>query len=683
MKNQKKSGISIANYLRWPLFLSLLLIIANLIMIRISPETSVYTTAVTLIYTFISCGLYLYTRKGLFCGLVSFAQGFEEVERQLFDEMSVPFALCDRSGNVISSNQAFSDTLKEGKAVSGKNITVIFPDITKEILRADDEDVIVHTSFSGKRYSVELVRTRLASEEDEESNILYEAGKIVWAMYFIDETELVEYKKLYSDNRPCEGLIYLDNYDEAMEGVDDVRRSLLTALIDRKVSSYISSMNGVMKKLEKDKYFFIITSENLARMMEDKFSILKDTKSINIGNEMAVTLSIGIGADEGADYKQNSEYARVAMDLALGRGGDQVVIKSSDNIRYFGGKSHAVEKNTRVKARVKAHAFRELLENKDNVIIMGHKISDIDCLGAAVGFYRIAVSMGKRAHIVLNEVRGSMRPLYESFIKNEYYPKDMFVMGDKALSLIDDGTVVVVVDVNRPGYTEEPRLLAACDTIVVVDHHRKSSDTIDNATLSYVEPFASSASEMVAEILQYIGDNIRLTPQEADAMYSGIMIDTQNFTNQTGVRTFEAAAYLKRSGADIIRIRKIFRDNFADYKAKARAVDTAEIYRDHFAISECDPEGTEAPTVVGAQAANSLLEINGIKASIVLTKYQEKIYVSARSIDEVNVQVMMEKLGGGGHKSVAGAQLKDMSLDEAKTKIKEIIDDMLKEGEVS
>ncbi len=683
MKNQKKSGISIANYLRWPLFLSLLLIIANLIMIRISPETSVYTTAVTLIYTFICCGLYLYTRKGLFCGLVSFAQGFEEVERQLFDEMSVPFALCDRSGNVISSNQAFSDTLKEGKAASGKNITVIFPDITKEILRADDEDVIVHTSFSGKRYSVELVRTRLASEEDEESNILYEAGKIVWAMYFIDETELVEYKKLYSDNRPCEGLIYLDNYDEAMEGVDDVRRSLLTALIDRKVSSYISSMNGVMKKLEKDKYFFIITSENLARMTEDKFSILKDTKSINIGNEMAVTLSIGIGADEGADYKQNSEYARVAMDLALGRGGDQVVIKSSDNIRYFGGKSHAVEKNTRVKARVKAHAFRELLENKDNVIIMGHKISDIDCLGAAVGFYRIAVSMGKRAHIVLNEVRGSMRPLYESFIKNEYYPKDMFVMGDKALSLIDDGTVVVVVDVNRPGYTEEPRLLAACDTIVVVDHHRKSSDTIDNATLSYVEPFASSASEMVAEILQYIGDNIRLTPQEADAMYSGIMIDTQNFTNQTGVRTFEAAAYLKRSGADIIRIRKIFRDNFADYKAKARAVDTAEIYRDHFAISECDPEGTEAPTVVGAQAANSLLEINGIKASIVLTKYQEKIYVSARSIDEVNVQVMMEKLGGGGHKSVAGAQLKDMSLDEAKTKIKEIIDDMLKEGEVS
>ena len=682
MKNKKKSGISIANYLRWPLFLSLFLIIANIILIKISPETSVYTTAVTLLYAFIACGLYLYTRKGLFCGLVSFAQGFEEIERQLFDEMSIPFAMCDRSGNIISSNSAFLEMLKSGKAGRGKNVTAIFPDITKEILRSDEEDVIVHTSFGDRRYSVEIVWTPIADDE-EGGNILYESGKIVAAMYFIDETELVEYKKLYSDNRPCEGLIYLDNYDEAMEGVDDVRRSLLTALIDRKVSSYISSMNGVLKKLEKDKYFFLVTHEYLGKMIEDKFSILKDTKSINIGNEMAVTLSIGIGADGTSDYSRNYEFARVAIDLALGRGGDQVVLKTADNIQYFGGKTHAVEKNTRVKARVKAHAFRELLENKDRVIIMGHKISDVDSLGAAVGFYRIAVSMGKKANIVLNEVRGSMRPLYESFRNNDSYPKEMFVTGDRALALVDDGTIVVVVDVNRPGYTEEPRLLAACDTVVVVDHHRKSSDTIDNATLSYVEPFASSASEMVAEILQYIGDNIKLTSLEADTMYSGIMIDTQNFTNQTGVRTFEAAAFLKRSGADIIRIRKIFRDNLADYKAKAKAVDTAEIYKDYFAISVCDPSGTEAPTVVGAQAANSLLEINGIKASIVLTPYQEKIYVSARSIDEVNVQVMMEKLGGGGHKSVAGAQLPDMSIEEAKTKIKEIIDDMLNEGEVS
>lgn len=683
MKNRKKPLISIANYLRWPLFLSLLLIIANLILIRFSPETAVYTTAVTLLYAFIACGLYLYTRKGLFYGLVNFAGGFEDVEKKLFDEMSIPFVMCDRSGNIISENKAFSEIIKEGKSSSKKNISAIFPDITREILRSDEEAVIVHTSFGGRRYSVEIVWTPIAMGEDGEDSILYESGKIVAAMYFRDETDLVEYKKLYRDSRPCEGLIYLDNYDEAMEGIDDVRRSLLTALIDRKVNSYINSMNGVTKKLEKDKYFFFVTEQYLQKMIEDKFSILKDAKSVNIGNEMAVTLSIGIGAEGSSDYRQNYDYARTAIDLALGRGGDQVVIKTADNIQYFGGKTHAVEKNTRVKARVKAHAFRELLENKDKVIIMGHKISDIDCLGAAVGFYRIALSMGKKAYIVLNEARGSLKPLYESFKKNESYPKEMFVSGERALMLVDDGTIVVVVDVNRPGYTEEPRLLSACDTVVVVDHHRKSSDTIDNAILSYVEPFASSASEMVAEILQYIGDNIKLTSAEADAMYSGIMIDTQNFTTQTGVRTFEAAAFLKRSGADIIRIRKIFRDNLADYKAKAKAVDSAEIYRDHFAISECDAEGTEAPTVVGAQAANSLLEISGIKASIVLTYYQEKIYVSARSIDEVNVQVMMEKLGGGGHKSVAGAQLKDMSIEEAKKAIKNIIDEMLNEGEVS
>ena len=258
----------------------------------------------------------------------------------------------------------------------------------------------------------------------------------------------------------------------------------------------------------------------------------------------------------------------------------------------------------------------------------------------------------------------------------------MFISGDRAMELVDDETIVVVSDVNRPSYTEEPRLLEACDTVVVIDHHRKTSETIRNAVLSYVEPYASSSSELVAEILQYIGDDIRLTSQEADAMYAGMVVDTQNFTNQTGVRTFEAAAYLKRNGADIVRVRKMFRDDINDYRAKAAAVDKAEIYRECFAIGVCDPEGTESPTVVGAQAANSLLDIRSIKAAIVLTPWNDKIYLSARSIDEVNVQVMMEKLGGGGHKSVAGAQLSDMTLEEAKDKLKAVIDEMMNEGDV-
>ena len=662
--------------------MSLLLIIANIILIKISPETSVYTTAVTLLYAFIACGLYLYTRKGLFCGLVSFAQGFEEIERQLFDEMSIPFAMCDRSGNIISSNSAFLEMLKSGKAGRGKNVTAIFPDITKEILRSDEEDVIVHTSFGDRRYSVEIVWTPIADDE-EGGNILYESGKIVAAMYFIDETELVEYKKLYSDNRPCEGLIYLDNYDEAMEGVEEVRRSLLTALVDRKISNYVSSMEGVVKKLEKDKYIFLVMDRYIHKMMEDRFSILEDVKTVNIGNNLPLTLSIGVGM-EAKTYQASYEAARAGLDLALGRGGDQVVLKAGQSIQYFGGKAQAVEKNTRVKARVKAQAFKELLESKDKLIVMGHKMGDVDSLGSAIGFWKIATAYNKKAYIVLGDSDNSVKPMRRRFMEADDYPKDMFINGDKALDLVDDNTIVVVTDVNRPSYTEEPRLLSACRTIVVLDHHRKSSETIENAVLSYVEPYASSASELVAEIVQYIGDEgIRLTPQEADAMYAGIVVDTQNFTNQTGVRTFEAAAFLRRSGADVVRIRKMFRDNLQDYKAKAEAVDRAEIYRESFAISVCNAEGTESPTVVGAQAANSLLEIRGIKASVVMTPVGDKIYISARSIDEVNVQVMMEKLGGGGHKAVAGAQLKDVSVEEARDQVKEAIDEMLEEGEVS
>ena len=311
-------------------------------------------------------------------------------------------------------------------------------------------------------------------------------------------------------------------------------------------------------------------------------------------------------------------------------------------------------------------------------------MGDVDSLGSAIGFWKIATAYNKKAYIVLGDSDNSVKPMRRRFMEADDYPKDMFINGDKALDLVDDNTIVVVTDVNRPSYTEEPRLLSACRTIVVLDHHRKSSETIENAVLSYVEPYASSASELVAEIVQYIGDEgIRLTPQEADAMYAGIVVDTQNFTNQTGVRTFEAAAFLRRSGADVVRIRKMFRENLKDYKAKAEAVDRAEIYRESFAISVCNADGTESPTVVGAQAANSLLEIRGIKASVVMTPVGDKIYISARSIDEVNVQVMMEKLGGGGHKAVAGAQLKDVSVEEARDQVKEAIDEMLEEGEVS
>ena len=680
MNKEKKTSLSISVYLRWPLILAGFVFIMNLLLVALSPETAIFMALFTIIFIGVAVWLYFYSKRGLFGGLVRFAQGFDNVQKRLMNDMDHPYVICDRQGYMIWQNRAFSEILEE-ESVTASNIQAIFPDISRDILSGRDEDALIHSAFGEKRYCIEMMRTRLADDDDLMPALLEEAEKEVVVLSIFDETELVELRQQYQDSKLCEGLIYLDNYDEALDSVEEVRRSLLTALVDRKISNYINSMNGVVKKLEKDKYFFILKDVDMQRMIGDRFSVLEDVKTINIGNEMSLTLSIGIGM-EGGDYKTDHEAARTAIDLALGRGGDQAVIKDGEDIQYFGGKSMAVEKTTRVKARVKAHAFKELLDSKDKLIVMGHKMADVDCLGAAVGFWKIASVYGKKAYIVMNSSDNAVKPIKKQFTDSPDYPRDMFISGDRAMELVDDETIVVVSDVNRPSYTEEPRLLEACDTVVVIDHHRKTSETIRNAVLSYVEPYASSSSELVAEILQYIGDDIRLTSQEADAMYAGMVVDTQNFTNQTGVRTFEAAAYLKRNGADIVRVRKMFRDDINDYRAKAAAVDKAEIYRECFAIGVCDPEGTESPTVVGAQAATSLLDIRSIKAAIVLTPWNDKIYLSARSIDEVNVQVMMEKLGGGGHKSVAGAQLSDMTLEEAKDKLKAVIDEMMNEGDV-
>ena len=680
MKKNRMTNLSISVYLRWPLILSGFVLLMNLLLIALSPQTAVFMTAFTILYFAVALWIYFYSRRALFGGLVSFAQGFDNVQKQMMNDMDHPYVICDTQGYIIWQNKAFSEILRNEHA-SVTHVQAVFPDITREMLLDQEEDVLVHSAFGDRRYSIEMMRTLLADDDDVAAALLEEADKSVVVLSIFDETDLIETRQLFQDNMLCEGLIYLDNYDEALETVEEVRRSLLTALVDRKISNYISAMGGVVKKLEKDKYFFIIKDADMRRIIDDRFSILDDVKTINIGNEMALTLSIGIGMESG-DYAGDYDAARTAIDLALGRGGDQAVIKEGEEIQYFGGKTLAVEKTTRVKARVKAHAFKELLDSKDRLMVMGHRMADVDCLGAAIGFWKIANVYGKKAHIVMGSSDNSVKHIMKLFLEDPDYPKDMFVSGEKALELMDSKTILVISDVNRPSYTEEPRLIDACDTVVVLDHHRKASEEIKNAVLSYIEPYASSASELVAEILQYIGDDIKLRSQEADAMYAGMVVDTQNFTNQTGVRTFEAAAFLKRNGADIVRVRKMFRDGLKDYRAKADAVDKAEIYRDCFAIGVCDPEGTESPTVVGAQAANSLLDIRSIKAAIVLTPYDGKIYLSARSIDEVNVQVMMEKLGGGGHKSVAGAQIPGMDIEEAKKQLKAVIDEMMDEGDI-
>ena len=504
--------------------------------------------------------------------------------------------------------------------------------------------------------------------------------------YFIvvcmkDVTELNACIRENEEQRLIAGLVYIDNYDEVMESVEEVRQSLLIALIDRKINQYIGKVDGIVKKLEKDKYFIAIKKKAYEQLEADKFSILEEVKQVNIGNSRSATLSIGLGLNM-PTYTQSYNYARMAIDLALARGGDQAVVKDSSGVVYFGGKKEQVARNTRVKARVKAEALREFIIAKDTVLVMGHQIADADSLGASIGIYRAAVELGKRAHIIVNEITSSVRPLYDEIINNPTYPKDIFITSDSAKEYQTENTMVVVVDTNKAVMTECPKLLEKkSNTIAVFDHHRQSSNMIGNAVLSYIEPYSSSTCEMVAEMLQYIVEDIKLPVIEAECLYAGIMIDTRNFMNRTGVRTFEAAAFLRRCGADITRVRKMFRDDMASYQAKAEAVRKAEVYRKEFALAEC-PGNIDSPTVIAAQTANELLDINGIRASFVFTEHNGKIYMSARSIDELNVQIIAEKLGGGGHINSAGVQFTQMSMKQAIDTVKQKIDELIKKGDI-
>ena len=680
MKENKKVRNVLQKYMQWPVVLSALVLCANGAVGLVSGKAGMVMAVFTVLYAFCAGVLFWYGKKRILTGLVGFAADFDQSQKNLMASMELPYGIADEAGRLLWTNRAFSAVIRDEKSAR-RSLTVLFPEITEEGLEKMDHALEVQCAYGGAIYRASIKRVTIQSD----SGLLSAAPgqkteQQVLAVYLYDETEIHEYMQAITDQKMVAGLIYLDNYDEALESVEEVRRSLLVALIDRKVSTYISGVNGIVQKMEQDQYFVAIEQKYMPSLEAERFSLLEDVKTVNIGNEMAVTLSIGIGIN-GDTYIRNYEYARTAIDMALGRGGDQAVVKNGEKIQYYGGKSQQLEKTTRVKARVKAHALRELLETKDRLLIMGHKIGDIDSFGSAIGVYRIAAALGKKAHIVINEVTSSVRPMMDRFINNSDYPQDLFLMGDDAAELADPSTALVVVDVNRPSYTEEPQLLNLVKTIVVIDHHRQSSEIISNATLSYVEPYASSACELVAEILQYVTDSIRIKSLEADAMYAGIVIDTNNFTNQAGVRTFEAAAFLRRNGADVTRVRKLFRDKMEDYKARAEAVRQAEVFEGAFAISVCPAENVESPTVVGAQAANELLDIIGIKASVVLTPYNGKIYVSARSIDEINVQVMMEKLGGGGHRTIAGAQLPGATVEEAKEKIKDVILAMKQKGE--
>lgn len=681
MKKVKFKG-KLRLYIMWPLFLTILLALVNVAVYFVNRKAGYVVSGGVIIYFVVALMLYLSNKHSIVNEMVSFATHYGQVQKQLLRDLEVPYALLDEDGHIIWTNEAF-ETVFQVKKGYRKSIMTLLPNIQKDVLPGieSETETMVNYDEADYRISMKKVDMQIALEASELMDIVNMESYLI-AFFMFDETKINRLQKEIDDQQLATGLIYIDNYDEAMESVEEVRRSLLVALVDRKINKYFAPFDTLVKKLEKDKYLITIQKKNLSTLMERRFELLDDVKTVNVGNGIAITLSIGFGVETGS-YQKNYEYARTAIDLALGRGGDQAIIKTPDDISYYGGKSQMAEKNTRVKARVKAHALREIIESNDRIIVMGHKITDVDCFGAAVGIFRAAKTFEKKAHIVINEVTTSIRPLMEEMVRAGEYDEDLFLNNQRALELVDANTALIVVDVNKPSFTECKELLTKCKSIVVLDHHRQGTEKIANATLSYIEPYASSASEMVAEILQYIHDNVKLHPMEADCIYSGIMIDTNNFMTKTGVRTFEAAAYLRRNGADVTRVRKLFRNDFSDYKARAEAVRRAEIVLDAYAVSTLDSAtGSESPTIIGAQAANELLNINGIKASFVLTEYQGEIYISARSIDELNVQLVMEKLGGGGHMNVAGAQLKEMSVDEAKQKLIETLQSMHREGEI-
>ena len=483
---------------RWPLYLTALLIILNIVVYAIDVKAGAVVTLGALIYLACAVGIFCYHRPQMFNDLVAFASQYEFLEKRVLEELALPYAIMDMQGRMIWCNKVFAQLTGKDQFYR-KNINTIFPDITPDKLPVPEEKEIseISTQVGDCIYRISMQRVLLgeAMVHSEVLEGLSENTSLI-AMYLYDETELKDYIKANEDNKLVVALAYLDNYEEALESVEDVRRSLLIALIDRKITKYFSNYDGLVRKLEKDKYFLIMRQSSLEALKEQKFHILEEVKTVNIGNEMTVTLSIGIGLNA-ATYLQNYEYCRIAIEMALGRGGDQVVIKNGDSITYYGGKAQQMEKTTRVKARVKAQALKEFMSTKERVVVMGHKITDVDALGAAIGIYRAGKTLGKPVHIVVNDPSTSIRPLMAGYLNNPDYEPSMFIDRNQAMELVDNNTVVVVVDTNKPSYTECQELLYMTKTIVVLDHHRRGNEIIQNAVLSYVEPYASSTLSLI------------------------------------------------------------------------------------------------------------------------------------------------------------------------------------------
>ncbi len=485
-------------------------------------------------------------------------------------------------------------------------------------------------------------------------------------LYFINMTDSIKIRQKYNDSRLCVGIIMIDNYEEIMQRIATEKRPQVIAQIEKILYDWASETEGVVVKSDRDTFVYFFENKYLEKIKESKFSILDTIKEIEIEGKLQLTLSIAISTEGDSEYKKYKS-ALSSMDIVLGRGGDQAVIRENEKYAFFGGRAQEVEKRTKVKARIVAHALEELIAEAKDVLIMGHSNGDIDCMGSSLGIYRLAKSIGKEAHIVNTTFGMTLQPFLEDLAKDEE-DKDAMMGKDEALSKISNETLLIIVDTHKKSYVEVPELLEKTSKIVIIDHHRRSTDYIDHSILTFQEVYASSAAELVTEILQYADTKLKLKTIEVEALYAGIMMDTKNFTFKTGVRTFEAAAYLRRCGVDIIKVKKWFQSDLASYNLISEIVRRAEIVNHTIAISTYEEESKNAG-IICAKAADELLTISDITASFVIGNMGNKVCISGRSIGDINVQIILEKLGGGGHITLAGAQVEGMTLEEVKQEL--------------
>ena len=568
-----------------------------------------------------------------------------------------PLVILETDGNMVWRSSRFTTEFANIDINTYiKDLSIDIKDEIEKREKNNNQDIIRQMEIDKRTYQVVGRYVKSKKKKTEYMIILY----------FIDDTENIKLQKEYQDSKSCVGIIMVDNYEETMQRLESEEKPQVIAEIDKYIYEWTDETNGILIKTEKDRYVYFFEQRYLETVKEDKFSILDKIKEIDIKEKVQFTLSIAVSNEGGTD-KEKYKSAQAAMDIVLGRGGDQAVIRENDIYKFFGGRVQEVEKRTKVKARVVAQALENLIKKSKKVMIMGHANPDMDCVGASLGIYRLAKSLEKNAYIVMDTKTPTLEAFRKSIEKDEEY-EDVIINKEVALENVEEDTLLVVVDTHKMNYVEAPELFDKVKEIVIIDHHRRSADFIEESTLTFQEVYASSAAELVTELIQYVEEEIELKTIEAESLYAGIMMDTKNFTYKTGVRTFEAAAYLRKCGVDIIRVKKWFQSDLESFNRIAEIVGKAEIVNDTIAISTYEEEAKDV-NVVCAKAADELLTISEITASFVIGQLDDKVCISGRSIGDINVQIILEKLGGGGHITLAGAQVEDMTIEETKQEL--------------